>query len=78
MHALRAFLGELPVRLFGIASGLELHYAHKRSEELKQAAEFDLTQERQRDLARRSVWVAFAKTIGFWVVTVFALRWLFQ
>lgn len=71
------FLSHLPLKVFGLFTGLAVHSAHSKLEELKLKAEFDRTLEKHLKTAKLDLRIAVLQTSLLYVLFVAALIWAF-
>ncbi len=71
------FVGHLPLTVFGLFTGLAVHSAHSKLEEVKLKAEFDHTFEKHLKNAKLNLRVAVLQTSLLHVLVVAALIWAF-
>ncbi|MCV6594950.1 MAG: hypothetical protein OIF48_18515, partial [Silicimonas sp.] len=70
------WLGELPLRFFGVATGLSIYAADKRYQQVKLEAEFDETKRDERKRLRRELLLAWFRVLAFWVGVLLFIRLL--
>jgi len=69
-------LAGLPLKLFGVVSGLAAHFAWRRREALNLQAEFNESLRPDLKAAKRQVWMEFGRLALFYIVVLSALNWL--
>lgn len=70
------WLSQLPVKVFGLFSGLELYANFKTYETLRRKFEFDKSLANELKVARRGFFVAVIRLFLFWGCVPVAISWL--